>query len=49
MALNIMAKYFPEDFNFFPKTYTMPEDLKTLEKAMAKKTKYFITKPNTGS
>ena len=31
MALNILAKYFPEDFRFFPKTYTMPEDLPQLE------------------
>ena len=31
MALNTMAKYFPEDFRFFPKTYTMPEDLTELE------------------
>jgi len=31
LALNLMAKYFPEDFRFFPKTYTMPEDLPELE------------------
>ena len=31
MALKTMAKYFPEDFRFFPKTYTMPEDLPELE------------------
>jgi hypothetical protein len=49
VALNLMAKYFPEEFNFFPKTYTLPMDQELLESAMKASRRYFIAKPTLGS
>jgi len=48
-ALNLMRKYFPEHYNFFPKTYTLPTDVEELEADMATRRCYYISKPNEGS
>ena len=41
-----MQKYFPQDFNFFPKTWLIPQDIKSFkEEFSARKAKTFIIKP----
>jgi len=50
-VLNRLFKYFPEDFTFYPRTYTIPGDDKRLandlEESKGKKT--YIFKPSAGS
>ena len=49
-ALNLMAKYYPEDFDFFPKTYVFPDDYDRLRADMeAKRSAQYIVKPTAGS
>jgi len=49
-ALNLLAKYYPEDFDFFPKTYTFPEDYERLQQDMeARRCAQYIVKPSAGS
>ena len=44
-----MSRYFPDIYNFFPKTYTMPTDKAELRADMKRKKTYFICKPSSGS
>ena len=45
-----MQKYFPKEYNFFPKTWTLPADLKSFkEQFNFRKAKTFIIKPEMGS
>ena len=46
--LNKMSKVYPQDFNFFPKTFVLPGDRLTL-KQYADKGKVFIVKPEASS
>ena len=49
-ALNMLTKYYPEDFDFFPKTYTFPEDYERLQEDMeAHRCAQYIVKPSAGS
>lgn len=51
LAKNLIAmqKYFGKDFNFFPKTYLLPGDLKAFkEQFNYRKAKTFIIKPEAG-
>lgn len=44
--LSAMQKYFPKDYNFFPKTWLLPGDLKSFkEQFNYRKAKTFIIKP----
>jgi tubulin polyglutamylase TTLL6/13 len=48
LAKNLIAmqKYFPKDYGFFPKTWLLPQDLKSFrEQFNSKKAKTFIIKP----
>ena len=48
--LNIFRTYFPEQFDFFPQTFLLPEDETILEQKMSKKDKKrYIVKPTDGS
>lgn len=48
--LNRMAKLFPKDYNFFPKTWCLPADLgDALTYSRLRKNKTFILKPDAGS
>ena len=41
-----MQKYFPHEFNFFPKTWLIPQDIKSFkEQFNNRKAKTFIIKP----
>ena len=41
-----MQKYFPQDYNFFPKTWLIPQDIKSFkEQFNNRKAKTFIIKP----
>ena len=41
-----MQKYFPQEFNFFPKTWLIPQDIKSfMEQFNNRKAKTFIIKP----
>ena len=41
-----MQKYFPQEFNFFPKTWLLPQDIKSFkEQFNNRKAKTFIIKP----
>ncbi|CAK66605.1 unnamed protein product (macronuclear) [Paramecium tetraurelia] len=42
--LNKMAKQFPDEFDFYPKTWMLPSDISDLRQNI-KKIKYFIVKP----
>ncbi|CAK56184.1 unnamed protein product (macronuclear) [Paramecium tetraurelia] len=42
--LNKMAKQFPEEFDFYPKTWMLPSDISDLRQNIGK-IKYFIVKP----
>jgi len=48
-ALNLMNDFWPEIFNFFPRTYTFPDDAKRLAIDMKGAQKYYIAKPTSGS
>ena len=42
--------YYPEKFEFLPKSYKLPEDAEILEKVMGKrKKKIYIAKPSKGN
>lgn len=48
LAKNLIAmqKYFPQEFNFFPKTWLIPQDIKSFkEQFNNRKAKTFIIKP----
>jgi predicted ATP-grasp superfamily ATP-dependent carboligase len=48
--LNRMNKLFPEDFNFYPIGYNLPEDQTELRAYMNKyENEYFIAKPSSGT
>jgi len=40
-----MQSLYGEEFDFFPRSYLMPEDKAALQKAMSKRNKTFIFKP----
>ena len=44
-----MFKYFPNEYNFYPKTYIIPADKNILQKDMSKSGKTYIYKPSKGS
>ncbi|XP_051162102.1 tubulin polyglutamylase TTLL13-like isoform X2 [Leptopilina boulardi] len=47
--LNRMLKLFPQDYNFFPKTWCFPADLgEAIAYSKVRKSKTFIIKPDTG-
>ncbi|XP_043466529.1 tubulin polyglutamylase TTLL13P-like [Leptopilina heterotoma] len=47
--LNRMLKLFPQDYNFFPKTWCFPADLgEAIAYSKVRKSKTFIIKPETG-
>jgi len=41
-------KYFPEQFNFFPQTYLLPEDLDIVKQKLKEKKSILISKPSSG-
>lgn len=50
--LNKFQFYFPENFDFYPKTFLLPEDyqlLKSFKKQKGNKSKLLIVKPTSGS
>jgi len=48
--LNIFRSYFPEQFDFFPRTFLLPEESSILEEEIKKKAKkLYIVKPTDGS
>lgn len=49
-TINRMRYYFPSDYDFVPKTFLIPEEVKSLDKHMAKmhKRHTFILKPSSG-
>jgi len=45
-----MSKYFHQEFDFYPKTYIIPQDLLILKEDMKTKSKFtYIFKPSGGS
>ena len=50
LFLNIFRDYFPEDFDFFPVSFLVPEEISSLEKEFSKhKGALYCAKPTAGS
>ena len=50
MFLNIFRDYFPNDFDFFPRSFLIPEELDSLEKEfISNKGSLYCAKPTAGS
>lgn len=48
--INFMQKFYPDDYDFVPKTFILPKDEEACRKAMSKnKSKTWICKPSKGS
>jgi tubulin polyglutamylase TTLL11 len=47
--LNKFREYFPEEFDFFPRTFLLPEELEEFESQSKKTKKVFIAKPDGGA
>ena len=47
--LQSMAKYYPLDYQFFPRTYLFPIDDKSLEEDMTAFSRFYIAKPTSGA
>jgi len=48
--LNKFREYFPDDFDFFPRSFIIPEQYDQFEKVFkSEKNKLYISKPDAGS
>lgn len=47
--LNKFREYFPEEYDFFPRTFLIPEELEEFTEFSKNSKKIFIAKPSSGS